>query len=196
MTLPPTESTTDLLDAVKRGDRSALERLFERQAAWLRRAAHGRLPAGARRRHDTTDLVHLTLHAVFARLTRLAPLRSGALRAYIWRALANRVRDEARRVRAEPAATSPDLDRLPSAGPSPFERAVAGELDGRLRSALATLGERDRLAIIARQRLDYSYAQTAAALSLRSPEAARKVVTRALTRLAEQMARDEQRRPR
>jgi RNA polymerase sigma-70 factor (ECF subfamily) len=196
MTLGPTDSTTDLLDAAKQGDTAAYERLFERQAAWLRRAARGRLPAGARDRNDTTDIVHETLISVFARIARFVPSRSGALRAYIWQALRNRVRDEARRVRAGPTTTNPDLDRLPSPGSSPFETAVAGEVNGRVRRALATLGERDRLALIARQHLEYSYAQTAAAVGARSPEAARKIVTRALTRLAEQMARDEMRPPR
>ncbi len=192
----PTDSTTELLDAIERGDAAAVDRLYERQMTWLRRGARGRLPAAARERYDTTDIVHETLSSVFARLTRLFPLRSGGLRAYIWQALRNRVCDEARRVRAEPAATNPDLDRLPSPGASPFDSAAADELKGRLQRALATLGERDRMAIIARQQLDYSYEQTAAVVGARSPEAARKIVTRALARLAEQMARDEKRPPR
>jgi RNA polymerase sigma factor (sigma-70 family) len=196
MTLGPTDSTTELLDAIKHGDVGAFERLFERHATWLRRVARGRLPAAARARQDTTDIVHDTLFSVFSRLAQFVPTRSGAFRAYIRQALRNRVCDEARRVRAEPATTSPDLDRLPSSGSSPFESAVVGELNGRARKALATLGERDRQAIVARQQLDYSYAQTAAVLGARSPEAARKIVTRALTRLAEQMARDEKRAPR
>src|SRR5687768_11660590 len=62
---PPltSEATIDLLELVKIGDRTALNRLLERCIPPLRRWAHGRLPPAARGLHDTGDVVQETVIA-------------------------------------------------------------------------------------------------------------------------------------
>jgi RNA polymerase sigma factor (sigma-70 family) len=185
------DSTTQLLRAIERGNSRALAELFERQASWLRRAAHGRLPAGARDRCDTTDLVHETLASVFRRLPNFTSRHPGALRQYVLKALRNRVRDEVRRVKAHPTSGQSDLDQLPSPMASPLDGMLTADSMNRFREALAMLSERDQLAVVSRQHFGYSYSQVAVVVGARSQDAARKIVTRALGRLAEQMASGE-----
>jgi RNA polymerase sigma-70 factor, ECF subfamily len=185
------DSTTQLLAAIEGGDSQALAELLERQASWLRRAVHGRLPTAARDRCDSADVVQKTLFSFMGCVRRFTSRRPGALRSYLWTALLNHVRDEARRLKLSPATEQPDLDTLPSPMPSPLDRMIADESGVRVRRALATLSERDRVAVITRQVMRYSYTQVAEVIGVRSAEAARKIVTRALARLAEQMVRGE-----
>ncbi len=72
--------------------------LFERYAPWLRRRASGRLPQWARSGGvATSDLVQDVLHHAFARLQWFESKHVGALRAYLRRAVENRVQDQLHR---------------------------------------------------------------------------------------------------
>ena len=90
------ESTLQLLVKARSGDESALESLFARYAAPLRRWAHGRLPRWARDVADTPDLVQDVLLQTFKRLEHFDPRTEDALQAYLRQSLMNRVRDELR----------------------------------------------------------------------------------------------------
>ena len=111
-----------LLTRVQQGSASAVAALFARYAPWLRRRASGRLPQWARSGGvATSDLVQDVLHHTFARLTWFESKHVSALRAYLRRAVENRVQDELRR-----AIRRLDLARLapgePPCGPSRMRR--------------------------------------------------------------------------
>ena len=87
-----------LLTRVQQGSGAAVAALFARYAPWLRRRARGRLPQWARTGGvATSDLVQDVLHHTFARLTWFESKHVSALRAYLRRAVENRVQDELRR---------------------------------------------------------------------------------------------------
>ena len=181
-----------LLNRVQQGSASAVGALFERYAPWLRRRASGRLPQWARSGGvATSDLVQDVLHHAFARLQWFESKHVGALRAYLRRAVENRVQDQLRR-----AIRRLDLARLaPEENPlRPFEDAAPqyrqllhDEMWGRYREGLKRLKVGDRRLIVGRAELGYNYAQLAAIERLPSPDAARKALKRAVIRLSEFM---------
>ena len=79
----PLESTLDLIERIRSGDRDALDRLVARHAAPLRRWVSGRLPRWARDLADTDDLVQDTLLRTFQNIGRFAVRGAGALQAYL-----------------------------------------------------------------------------------------------------------------
>ncbi len=181
------DSTFELLEAARRGDREALERLFARHLKPLQRWASGRLPRWARDLADTDDLVQDTLLQTFKRIEDFEPRRVGALQAYLRQAVLNRVRDELRRKGRQPDAV--ELDGLELAdAQSPLEEAIGREAVESYERALQRLRPEEREAIIVRIEMGYSYDEMAQALGRPTPEAARKAAQRALVRLAEEMA--------
>ena len=163
--------------------------LFERYAPWLRIRARGRLPQWARSGGvATSDLVQDVLHHTFARLTWFESKHVSALRAYLRRAVENRVQDELRRaiLRLDIARLAPGEDPLrPFEDAAPqYQRRLREELWGRYRDGLKRLKVRDRRLIVGRAELGYNYAQLAAIERLPSPDAARKALKRAVIRLS------------
>jgi RNA polymerase sigma factor (sigma-70 family) len=185
------ESTFVLLDLARAGDGRAMDRLFTRYVAPLRRFAHGRLPSSARDLLDTNDLVQDTLMHTFRRLDHFEAEREGALLAYLRQAIVNRVRDEIRRRARRPAAEALDEDAapVPDKAQSPLDAAIGQEAVNRYEAALQRLRPEEREAIIARVELGMSFDEVAAALGKPSADAARKAVSRAMVRLAEDMRR-------
>ena len=183
------ESTFVLLDLARAGDARALDRLFSRYLIPLRRFAHGRLPSNARDLLDTNDLVQETLLHSFRRIKDFEPQREGALLAYLRQAIVNRVRDELRRRARRPPSDTLN-DDAPDPGVSPLDAAIGREAADRYEAALQRLKEDDREAVIARVEMGMSFEEVAAAIGKPSAEAARKTVSRALLRLAEEMRRE------
>jgi RNA polymerase sigma-70 factor, ECF subfamily len=181
-------TTVELLEAVKQGDRAALERLFERVVPALRRWAHGRLPPSARGMLDTADLVQDTVIAALRRLDGFQAHHQGALQAYLRAAVMNRIRDVIKHRNRRPLQVEVP-DTLPDREPSPLEQAIGAENVERYERALARLSAPDREAIVGRLELQYSYEELALALDKPSADAARMAVTRAVKRLAEEMRR-------
>jgi RNA polymerase sigma-70 factor (ECF subfamily) len=182
------ESSFELLEQAKAGDADALDRLLGRYLPPLRRWASGRLPRWARDLSDTQDLVQDTVMHALKHLMAFRPQHEGALQAYLRQAVRNRIRDEFRRAHRRPAAAELS-ESLPLSEPSPLERAIGAQAIGRYDAALATLGEDDQAAIIARVELGHSYEEIAQSLGKPSPDAARMTVQRALARLAAEMSR-------
>ena len=180
------ESTLQLLVKARSGDERALESLFARYAAPLRRWAHGRLPRWARDVADTPDLVQDVLLQTFKRLEHFDPRTEDALQAYLRQSLMNRVRDELRRHRRRPGSVELDSRQVDEA-PSPLEEAIGGEAIERYQAALMKLPESDRDAIVGRLELGLSYDELAELLGKPSPDAARKAAQRALVRLVDEM---------
>lgn len=183
------EATLDLLARARSGERAAIDELFARYETRLRRWAHGRLPAQARGALDTQDLVQETLLRVFHHLPGFEPRHPGAFRDYVWTTLWNAVRDLARKHRRR-GPSDPLEDDVPGHAPSPLEEAMGAETLGRYEAALERLRPEEREAIIARVELGLSMTEVAAALGRPTAAAAHMAVSRALKRLAEEMAHD------
>lgn len=182
-------STVELLDRARKGDQAALDRLFARHAAPLRRWASGRLPRWARDLTDTDDLVQEALLQTFKRIDQFEARGVGALYAYLRQAVLNRIRDELRRRGRRPDETGLDGTE-PDTVVSPLEEAIGSEMAERYERALTRLSPQEQELIIARVEMDCSYEELAESLGKPTPDAARKAAKRALVRLAEEMARD------
>jgi len=181
------EATIDLVQRARSGDQAALEALFARYEVRLRRWAHGRLPTTARGALETQDLVQETLVRVFQRLPAFEPRHPGAFRDYVWTTLWNRIRDIARSGTRRGPVDVLESD-VPASLPSPLEEAIGQQALERYESALERLRPEEREAVIARVELGLSHAEVAEALGKPSAAAAHMAVSRALVRLAEEMA--------
>ena len=96
------ETTIELLERVKEGDRAALDDLVERSVPPLRRWARGRLPQHARSLQETQDLVQNAVMRAIPRLKTFEALHPGALQAFLRQAVANEIIDEIRKVKRRP----------------------------------------------------------------------------------------------
>ena len=179
--------SSSLLERAQNGDQAALEILVARYRPRLVRWASGRLPRWARDITDTQDLVQETLFQTFKKIESFEYRGDGALQAYLRQAILNRIREELRRLKRQPART--DLDsQAQDDGSSPLEEAIGREAVERYERALAELRGEDREAIVARVELGYTNPEIAALLKKPSPNAARMALERALVRLAKKMA--------
>jgi RNA polymerase sigma-70 factor (ECF subfamily) len=180
------ESSLELLARARAGDSQALEDLIARYLPRLRRWASGRLPASARERDDTDDLVQETVIKTLRKLEGFDPRHAGALQGYLRQAVLNRIRDAIRRQQRRPAPAPLD-DDMTGDGTSPLEQAIGVEALERYDAALATLAVQDQEAIIGRIEWGYDYEELARELGKPSSEAARVAVRRALLKLADRM---------
>jgi RNA polymerase sigma-70 factor (ECF subfamily) len=181
-----TETSLQLLERARSGDRGALNALMARYLPRLRQWASGRLPRWARDLADTQDLVQDVLLQTFKNLERFEARDEGALQAYLRQGVINRIRDEFRRSGRRPALSELDA-QMPDDSASPLEEAIGSEALDRYERALGRLRPQDREAIIAHVELDFTNAEIAVALGKPSANAARMAVERALVRLAEEM---------
>jgi RNA polymerase sigma-70 factor (ECF subfamily) len=180
------ESTFVLIEQIRAGDKSALDRLLRRFLPLLTRWASGRLPRGARDLSDTEDLVQETIISALRHIDHIEIRGEGALQAYLRRAVLNRIRDELRRHGRRGLVETLD-ENVRTKEDSPLEVAIGNEALERYEAALARLNAGDREAVIARIELGQTYAEIASALGKPSTEAARMAVNRALARLARLM---------
>ena len=133
-------STLDLLGRARAGDQDALNELFKRNHAPLRRWARGRLPRWTRDMRDTEDLVQETLAQTLKHIDSFEHRHEGALQAYMRQALLNRVRDEVRRVNRYPAVGGlDDADQHAVQAASPLEEAIGSQAMERYEAALGRL---------------------------------------------------------
>jgi RNA polymerase sigma-70 factor, ECF subfamily len=182
------ESSFDLLLRARDGDDDALGRLCSRYLPRLQRSAHGRLRAWARSALETQDLAQETLIQAVRNIKRFEPRHEGAFQAYLRQMLLNRIRDEIRRGRRRGPTDSLDTSE-PARSPSPLEEAIGQEVLDRYEAALQNLRPEDREAIIARIKMGLDYAEVAEVLGKPSIAAAHMAVSRALVKLAKEMAR-------
>jgi RNA polymerase sigma-70 factor (ECF subfamily) len=180
------ETTLALLERARSGDQACIDALFARCLPPLRRWARGRLPQYARDLADTQDLVQETVLHTLNKLSAFEPQHQGALQAYLRQAVANRIRDEIRRVQRRPVPVELS-DVHADRGASPLEHAIGREGIERYEAALQRLKPAEREAIVARIELQQSYEEVAVALGKPTANAARVAVTRALHRLVEEM---------
>jgi len=185
-TLLSDEPTIELVVRAREGDRMAVEALLQRSIPGLKRWAHGRLPAAARGSLDTGDLVQETVLHVLRRLDTFEARHVGAMQAYLRQSVINRIRDEVRRIGRHPAPAELPQD-LASDLPSPLEEAVRAEAYDRYRAVLVELSPRDREVIVARIEAQWNLGEIAERFGMRTADAARMAVTRALRRLMDRL---------
>ena len=141
---------------------------------------------------DTQDLVQDTLTRVFSDCTRSSPATPA--RSGITSGRRSGTPSATSRARRSGAAPSAPLDtELAGDDPSPLQQAVGQETLDRYEAAMERLRPEEREAIVARIELGLSHAEVAQALGKPSAAAAHMAVSRALVRLAEEMAHDRQR---
>ncbi len=185
---PHTGTEGRLLERARRGSRAAVSALYARHAQWLRRWARGRLPHFARGVIDTSDLVQDALHQTFVRLARFEPRHAFAFRAYLRRAVENRIRDELRRAVRRPGTVALDEAVQPAGHEaSQLQRLIDDETWARYLDGLNRLTARERRLIVGRAEFGYSYKKLAFIEGQPSPDAARMALRRALIRLSEVM---------
>jgi RNA polymerase sigma-70 factor (ECF subfamily) len=181
------ESTMELVIKARAGDRMAVEALLQRCLPALKRWAHGRLPMAARGAIDTADLVQdVALHAL-QRLDAFEPRHVGAMQAYLRQSVINRIRDEVRRITRHPAPVELPEEH-PADATSPLEAVIQAESYERYRQALGLLKPRDREMVVARVEVQWSLAEIAQRFGMRTADAARMAVGRALRHLSTQMS--------
>jgi RNA polymerase sigma-70 factor (ECF subfamily) len=185
-TLLSDEPTLELVVRAQAGDRMAVEALLQRCLPSLKRWAHGRLPAAARGSLDTGDLVQEAAMHALQRLDTFQPRHVGAMQAYLRQSVINRIRDEIRKIGRHPAAVELPPDH-PSDATSPLETAIEAESYERYRAALTRLKPRDREMVVARVEVQWSLSEIAQRFGMRTVDAARMAVSRALQRLSQQM---------
>jgi RNA polymerase sigma-70 factor (ECF subfamily) len=179
-------SSLRLLLNAKAGDPCAVESLCCRNLAVMRRWAHGRLPRWARNLVNTDDIVQETIINAVDKFGSFEYRHEGAVEAYLRQGVRNRILDEIRKAKRSPQFTS--LPEREASEPSPLELAIGTEALERYEAALARLKPEEQQAIITRIEMSLSYAEIAEALGKPSPDAARMAVSRAIVRLAEEMA--------
>lgn len=135
---------------------------------------------------NTDDLVQDTLLRVLKHLNDFEPQHEGAFLAYLRKTLLNLVHDKIRQVDRRPPP-GPLLEDLPDKGRNPLDITIENETLEAYEVALEKLTDKQQEAFILRMELGFRYAEIAEAMNLRSPDAARRHVARALLRLAECM---------
>ena len=197
----PAPSTTDSLSATSsfdlvlranRGELEALDALMARYVPRLQRWAHGRLPPAARGALQTQDLVQDTLMHVIQRLPSFEPRHEGAFQGYVRTTLWNRIRDLARHHSRTGAAVPIDGD-IAADDWSPLDLAVGRETLDRYEAALERLRPDDKALIVARIEMGLPYSEMAAMFEKPSVAAVHMAVSRALVKLAEEMAHERKR---
>jgi RNA polymerase sigma-70 factor (ECF subfamily) len=185
-TLISDEPTIELVLRAQSGDRLAVEALLERCLPPLKRWAHGRLPSSARGHLDTGDIVQECALHVLGRLDHFEPRHVGAMQAYLRQSVINRIRDEIRRVGRRPTP-SELTEEHPSDGTTPIEAAIQAEAYERYRQALSGLSAKDRELVVARVEVQWSAGEIADRFGMRSIDAARMAISRALKRLSQRL---------
>ena len=179
-------SSFGLVRRAKAGDTVALDRLIFRYLPRLRRWARRRLPAWARDLAETEDLVQETLVSAVRNLPTFEMRDEHSLRSYMKTAVRHRVQDEIKRVCRHPAGNALS-DTMHASDPSPMTQAITREELWRCRAALARLKPVDRRLILLTLSEDLRASDLAARMHMRSADAARVALGRAVERLSREM---------
>jgi RNA polymerase sigma-70 factor (ECF subfamily) len=187
-------SDTDLRLARKarRGDRQALEALYERHGDKLLGYLHKMLG----NRQAAEDVFHDVWIKVMQALPKYQPT-AGSFRPWLFRVAANaavdRLRKDKRRAGPELDAPAGDesservVDRVAGHAPSPESEGIGSEIARDLELALVRLPERQRNAVLLRHQQGMSYREISS--TLRVPEGtAKTLVHRGAQALREQLS--------
>jgi RNA polymerase sigma-70 factor, ECF subfamily len=201
---PPGPDTDQLLKSASRGDASARGQLLERHRPRLRRMVAVRLDRRVAARVDPSDVVQDALLEAAARLDEYIRVRPIPfypwLRRLAWVRLVDAHRRNVRAGRrsvgreegpALPGESVMELaDRLLTPGSSPSTGLRKREQRDRVKTALATLPERDREVLVLRFLEDLSTVEVAAVLSV-GEGAVKMRLMRALQRLRDTLGEED-----
>jgi len=185
--------TLGLIADAQRGDREALERVFQRCHDHLLLAVRLRLGRRLRSVLESGDVFQSVALEVLRDLGDFVPRGSGSFRRYLNQLVLNKIRDRARyfdagKRRAAPSAPRERLEDLPA------RESAAGYLDPlgrfeRLEREIARLPEDMRRVVILR-RVDGLPSKEVARLLGKSDATVRKTYSRALGRIAARMSEE------
>lgn len=182
---------------VRDGDEAAASLLFERHVERLRAQVRRQLPARLGRKVAESDVIQEAYLAAFRRLADFEDKGEGSFGRWLRGILEHKIHDEVRRhlererrsVRREVSRDRrPDTDALPRGGASPSAQAVAQETRETVLRALERLPE-DYQRVLRLVHDDGLTVPEAAARIGRTSEASRKLYSRAVSKLAEEMQR-------
>lgn len=193
--------TRDLVAAAQAGDSDATDQLFRRYYPWVLQVSALRMGEPLRNVLEREDLVQEALLDAFRGLARFEHRDEGSFRNWLATIVSARVSDGWRRMSAQKRGAGAvrsfatasggssvlTASLFPDAGASPSEEAAARELEERIETAMLALPARERSAVELRRLCGLEYADIASELQLPTEGAARALVARALTRLAEAM---------
>jgi RNA polymerase sigma-70 factor (ECF subfamily) len=185
-------TSLELVIRANAGEEAAVAALYERYKPRLQRWAHSRLPPMARGALQTEDLVQDTLTHVLGHLTAFNPRHEGAFQGYVRTALWNRIRDVARWNRRRGPRDALD-SRIVAEEASPLDLAIGQETLDRYDRALERLRPEDKDLIIARIEMGLSYEEMRVMFEKPSVPAVHMALSRALIKLAEEMAYERKR---
>jgi RNA polymerase sigma-70 factor (ECF subfamily) len=166
--------------------------LLARYLPRLQRWAHGTLPPAARGALQTQDLVQDTLMHVIQRLPSFNPRHEGAFQGYV-RTSALEPHPRSRASSQRTGARVRSGGRRPADDWSPLDLAVGRETLDRYEAALERLRPDDKALIVARIEMGLPYPEMAAMFEKPSVAAVHMAVSRALVKLAEEMAHERKR---
>jgi RNA polymerase sigma-70 factor, ECF subfamily len=162
------------------------EALIQRCLPALKRWAHRRLPAAARTRFETRDLVQEAVLHLIARSQAFEPTTAEAALAYLRKTVLNLVRDEARRIARRPT-TSVLTDDVIEVHESPLNSLIQEQTFLHYRRGLEMLKARDRLLIVASLEREWSVQEISERLRMKSVAATRVALARAMQRLGKEL---------
>ena len=185
-------TSLELVIRANAGDDAAVAVLYERYKPRLQRWAHNRLPPHARGALQTEDLVQDTLTHVLGHLTAFNPRHEGAFQGYARTALKNRIRDVARWQKRRGSRDVLDSE-MRGEDASPLDMAIGQETLDRYDRALERLRPDERDLIIARIEMGLSNEEIRVMFEKPSQAAVHMALSRALIKLAEEMAHERKR---
>ncbi len=154
-----------LLSQVRAGDSDAWGELYRRHAPAIFRFCRRTLPA----REDAEDATTEIFMKVRRKLGTYDSSRP--FLAWLYKVAGNHCWDTLRRRRIRQDLETADVEALPleHPGPSQLEQMQAQHTNGEVRTALAKLPDRARMALVLRYYADMSYDEIADALGVRRP---------------------------
>lgn len=191
---PELSTTIRLVESARKGDRQALEDLFQRYLPRVRRIVAFRMGQRLRQLAEREDLVQEVLLRVFEGLDRFEHRSEGSFRNWLAHAVQAAIVDESRKVAAKKRGQG-KVRRLGDFGsellaaaipipqPTPSEIARARETEEELEAAILALPAHHRELIVLRHLCDLSYREIAELMRLSTEETARRASNRALARL-------------
>lgn len=174
------------LERARRGDAEALNAIFARETAVLRRWTRGRIPLSLRNAVDEEDVIQDALLRVFKNFEYFEHHRS-SLQHYLRTAVRNRIMDELRRVNRRPVPVALDEAFQEHSPTTLLDAALEQETAARYREALAGMSHDDQRLIVGRLEFGYTYEQLAVVRGGGTADAARMAVRRAVVTLARKL---------
>ncbi|MEM1082445.1 MAG: RNA polymerase sigma factor, partial [Pseudomonadota bacterium] len=180
------DSTHQLIRRCNSGDTSARDQLARRCLPILQRWARGRLPMYGRDLAETNDLVQITVVRAFNNLDRFESKRQGAFLAYLRTILLSCAKDEIRRTMRSRKRLVP-ANTLQIMGASVEDSTIELEELEAFEAMVDRLPEPKRSAVILRVEMGFGYEQIAEELDCKTANAARMMIRRALSELAQKI---------